>query len=252
VAPEKLLDVKRFKADLYDLASRACRDEAGEVRSKVYRTADALVKLYRKNAVKINHSALELVCARELIRQGYAVKVEHRLSRSLVCDLIGEKGGRSVMVEIETGFIPPEAALEPSEYARGRIASKVARYSGFAERFALGTTPTYILDFPRFFVRPPHTRRREEAAEIKALVDKYYAKPPVSVEAVMRARLHSVFVVDVDAATAWERDPGSYADSASAFMGGYPRGPPAGEPEGDPAGAANRQTGRTPVPRSDI
>ena len=82
------MDVRRFKGDLYELARRACCDDSEGGRSNVFAIADILVNLYRKDLVKVNHSALELVCARALIKQGYEVKVEHRLDKILVCDVM--------------------------------------------------------------------------------------------------------------------------------------------------------------------
>ncbi len=181
-------------------------------------TADMLVGLYKKNLVKINHSALELVCARSLIKEGYDVRVEQRLDRALVCDVVGKRGDGELVVEIETGFIPPEAALDPSAYARSRISSKIARYSKFAGKFALGTTPSYVLDLPEFFVKPPRSRTVEEAAEIKALTDVTYHKPEISIDELMQARLHAIFLIDVDSATTREVDPDTYARSALVLL----------------------------------
>ena len=217
------MDVRRFRADLYELADRACSEDGQEVRSKVFGIADILVKLYRKNLVKINHSALELVCARSLVNAGYSVKVEHRLDRALVCDVIGTRGDGPLIVEIETGFIPPEAALGPSAYARSRIASKVARYSRFAGKFALGTTPSYVLDLPEFFVKPPRARSLTEAERIKAQTDVRYNKPPISIEELMHARVHMIFVIDVDSASTQEVDPETYVDTATALLVRPPR-----------------------------
>lgn len=212
------MDARRFRADLYELANRACAKDEQEVRTKVLKVADILVELYKKNLVKINHSALELVCARSLLEEGYSVKVEHRLDRTLVCDVMGTRGEGRLIIEIETGFIPPEAALKPSTYARARIASKIARYSRFAGEFALGTTPSYVLDLPEFFVKPPRTRTREEAEEIKALTDVTYNKPPISVEELMQARLHMVFLVDVDSGTTQRLDPDTYVRTARVLL----------------------------------
>ncbi len=180
------------------------------MRLNVFAIADILVNLYRKNLVKINHSALELVCARALIKQGYEVKVEHRLDKILVCDVIGSRGDERLIVEIETGFIPPEAALEPSGYARNRISSKIARYSRYADKFALGTTPSYTLDVPRFFVKPPRDRTREEATQIKTLIDVVYNEPEISVDDLIQAVLHMVFVIDVDSTNVQEIDARTY------------------------------------------
>jgi hypothetical protein len=212
------LDVRRFRGDLYELANRACANDDQDVRAKVFAIADILVKLYKKNLVKINHSALELVCARSLVRQGYEVKVEQRLDTTLVCDVMGTRGDGQLIVEIETGFIPPEAALEPSAYARSRIASKIARYSRFSGKFALGTTPTYVLDLPEFFVKPPRIRTEEEAAQIKALTDVRYNKPKISIEELMRSKLHMIFLIDVDSASTREIDPDTYVRTALVLL----------------------------------
>lgn len=229
------MDVRRFRADLYNLASKACVGDDQEVRSKVFRVADILVTLYKKNLVKINHSALELVCAKSLIKQGYEVKVEHRLDKTLVCDVMGERGDGPLIVEIETGFIPPEAALEPSAYARSRIASKIARYSRFAGKFALGTTPSYVLDLPEFFVKPPKSRSLDEASKIKTLTDVRYNKPPISIDELLNARLHMIFLMDVDSTNTRELDPETYVRRASSFLDwhkGYQDLDPVGEVSG--------------------
>ena len=211
-------DVARFRDDLHRLTARACEHDDQAVRTKVLETADMLVGLYRKNLVKINHSALELVCARSLIKEGYDVRVEQRLDRALVCDVVGKRGDGELVVEIETGFIPPEAALGPSTYARSRLASKIARYSKLAGRFALGTTPSYVLDLPEFFVKPPRSRTVEEAAEIKALTDVTYFNPEISIDELMQARLHTIILIDVDSATSREVDPDIYARSARVLL----------------------------------
>ena len=212
------MDVRRFRNDLYELANRACAGDSQEVRRKVLGIADILVELYKKNLVKINHSALELVCARSLIVQGYSVRVEERLDETLVCDVLGTRGDGRLIVEIETGFIPPEAALEPAAYVRSRISSKITRYSRFAGKFALGTTPTYILDLPEFFVKPPRKRTREEAERIKSLTDVRYNKPPISVEDFMQARLHMIFLIDVDTGRTQELDPDTYVRTALVLL----------------------------------
>ncbi|MCL4355920.1 MAG: hypothetical protein JRN56_01080 [Nitrososphaerota archaeon] len=212
------MDVRRFKDDLYELAGRACHEDGEEVRSKVFAITDILVNLYRKNLVKINHSALELVCARTLIKQGYDVKVEHRLDKILVCDVMGSRGDGRLIVEIETGFIPPEAALEPSAYAQNRISSKIARYSKYAGKFALGTTPSYTLDLPRFFIKPSRNRTREEAVRIKARTDVTYNRPEISIDDLMQARLHMVFLIDIDSASVQEIDPETYDRMAMSVL----------------------------------
>lgn len=106
--------------------------DSEEVIKKVDFVKNRLIELYKRNIVKINHSVMELVCARHLIRYGYSVDVEKRLTDILVCDVYATKGDGEAVVEIETGFVPPEHALDPLSYYTARITSKIARYSKFA------------------------------------------------------------------------------------------------------------------------
>jgi len=169
-----------------------------------------LIELYQKNLVKINHSAMELVCAKHLIRYGYTVDVEKQLTDILICDVYAEKGDGAAIVEIETGFIPPEHALDPLAYYSARIASKIARYSKYGNQFVLATPPVSILPIPKVFRRPPRDRRPSEVRAVKALCDKYYRNPPVTEDEILNGRLHIIYVINIDAGKVVEMDVDSY------------------------------------------
>jgi hypothetical protein len=79
-------------------------------------------------------------------------------------------------------------------------------------------SPSYVLDFPDFFVKPPGERTRAEAERIKALTDVRYNKPPIPVEELLHARLDSVFLIDVDSASTKQLEPRTYLETASALM----------------------------------
>ena len=117
-------------------------------------------------------------------------------------------------MEIETGFIPPENALSPLTYTTARLASKIIRYSSFAGKFALGVPPHYILPFPRTLAKPPRNRTDLEIEQIKALCDAFYQKPPVTLEEIRNARIHEVYIIDVDHARVQEIDPEAYLKRA--------------------------------------
>jgi len=201
---------EKFEEDLSLLLSRLTQHSSDEAAGKLSELKDRLVQLHRENVVKINHSVMELVCARHLVEKGYEVKAEHPLDGELICDLFAVKGFGSLIVEIETGFVPPEHALDPSTYIAARIASKIIRYSSYAGKFALGTPPHYVLQFPQVFIQPPRERKPEELRAIKNLCDLHYQNPPVSVEEVREARIHVVYVVDVDDAAVREVEPEAY------------------------------------------
>jgi len=117
-------------------------------------------------------------------------------------------------VEIETGFIPPEHALNPLTYTSARLASKIIRYSSFAGKFALGVPPHYVLPFPQALARPPRRRTSREIELIKNLCDIYYQNPPVTEEEICNARIQEIYIIDVDRVKVQEIDPEAYMKRA--------------------------------------
>jgi hypothetical protein len=201
---------EKFEQDLSTLLSRLTVDVSKEAENKLNMLKDWLVKLQKENVVKINHSVMELVCAKYLILKGYEVQVEYALNELLTCDLYSMKGYGNLIVEIETGFIPPEHALNPLTYTSARLASKIIRYSNYAGKFALGVPPHYILPFPRALAKPPRKRTPTDVEFIKKLCDKYYHNPAVTNEEICNARIHETYIIDVDQTRVQEIDPETY------------------------------------------
>jgi len=199
----------KFEDDLDVLLEKLGRDSEGSVKARLRVLRNRLVYLHRRNLVKINHSVMELVCAKYLLAAGYDVTLEKNLD-GLSCDIYAVKGLGTLIVEVETGFVPPEHALDPLTYCRARIASKITRYSGYADKFALAAPPHYVMQIPHALTKPPRYRTPEEVAEIKKLCDLYYRNPPVSLEEVRNARLHAIYILDIDKAVVRETDPNDY------------------------------------------
>jgi hypothetical protein len=192
--------------------------EPEEVVERMNFVKNRLIELYMRNLVKINHSAMELVCAKHLIRYGYKVDVEKQLTDILICDVYAEKGEGAAIVEIETGFIPPEHALDPLSYYVARIASKIARYSKHANQFVLATPPVSILPVPALFRRPPRDRRPSEIKKVKVLCDKYYKNPPVTEDEILNGRLHITYIINIDAGKVVEMDIDSYFEHVGGML----------------------------------
>ena len=201
---------ERFDQDLSMLLTRLTADVDKEAGSKLAALKDWLVNLQKKNVVKINHSVMELVCAKYLILKGYDVQLEYALNDILTCDLYSTKGYGNLIVEIETGFIPPDHALDPLTYTSARLASKIIRYSSFAGKFALGVPPHYILPFPRALAKPPRKRTPQDIEFIHSLCDRYYRNPPVTHDEICNARIHEIYIIDVDQRRIQEIDPETY------------------------------------------
>ena len=205
---------QKFEQDLTVLLSKLTSDTEKEVENKLNMLKDWLIKLQKENIVKINHSVMELVCAKYIIQKGYEVQLEYPLNEILTCDLYAIKGYGNLIVEVETGFIPPENALAPLTYTSARLASKIIRYSSFAGKFALGVPPHYILPFPRTLAKPPRNRTEQEIEQIKKLCAAYYQKPPVTIEEIRNARIQEIYIIDVDHAKVQEIDPETYLKRA--------------------------------------
>ncbi len=213
--------MNKFVEDLEVLMARMCVDVDDGVRGGLDGLREKLVGLYERKLVKINHSVMELLCAKHLLLKGYAVDVEHPLEGDFVCDLYGSKGDGTLIVEVETGYTPPKHALDPATYNRARIASKIARYGLYSDKFSLGVPPYYILQMPPLFTKPPRYRESEEVGEVKVLCDEYYRRPPITINEIRNARLHTIYIIDVDRAAVREVDPEAYGESTSTipFLG---------------------------------
>ena len=157
---------------------------------------------------------MEIICAKHLIKNGFDVDLEHELT-TLSTDIYAKKGYGSLIVEVETGFVPPDHALDPMGYLKGRITSKITRYSAYANKFILATTPYYIMQIPSSLIKPPRFRTPEEVEYLKNLCDKYYTNPPVSFEEIRNARLHSIYVVNVDNTSIREWEVNEYMGKAA-------------------------------------
>jgi len=173
-----------------------------------------LVNLHKKGLVKINHSVMEIVIANYLLEKSYVyVDVEHPIAGDLICDVYGIKGDGSIIVEVETGFTPPENSLDPIQYLTARIASKIARYGAYAEKFSLAVPPYYIPPIHPLLLKPPRERSADEIRSLKSLLDIYYKDPPISNGEIRNSRIHSIMIVDVDEGTVEEVDPEHYIEN---------------------------------------
>lgn len=181
---------------------------------KIIKLRNDLVDKHFKRLVKINHSVMEIICAKHLIQDGFDVDLEHELN-TISTDIYAKKGYGSLIVEVETGFVPPDHALDPMSYLRARVVSKITRYSAYANKFILATTPYYIMQIPPSLVKPPRFRTTEEVDYLKNICDMYYTSPPVTLEEIRNARLHSIYVVDVDNANIREWEVNEYMGKAA-------------------------------------
>ncbi|MBO3753454.1 MAG: hypothetical protein FGF51_00670 [Candidatus Brockarchaeota archaeon] len=208
----------KFEEDVETLVDAIGRNVDQDIRRRLENLKNRLIELSRKGLVKINHSVMELVCAKHLMLKGYDVDVEHDLGNGLVCDVYAVRGHGTLAVEVETGYVPPENALDPELYCRARVASKITRYSVLVDKFGLGIPPYYVLQIPSSLVKPPRFRRSDEIIEVKSLCDLYYKNPPVGLEEIKNSRLHTVYVIDVAGDLVSEVDPEFYVSAVNGLL----------------------------------
>ncbi|MEE9563812.1 MAG: hypothetical protein V3V69_02665 [Nitrosopumilaceae archaeon] len=206
------MDLEKFRNDVYEITETLSHNLNKNDLPKLNYVRQRLIELYEKNLVKINHSVLELICAANLIYHGYSVEVEKSVSDILVCDLFATKGDGTTIIEIETGFTPPEHALDTVDYYTARIISKISRYSKFCSKFSLASPVIGILPIPKLFLTPPNAREKNEVSKIKSFCDRFYKNPPIEFVDILNAHLHSVFLINIDKGFAKELDPNGYVD----------------------------------------
>ena len=213
------MDLEKFRNDVYDMTENLSKNLKENDLPKLHYVRQQLIEMYQKNLVKINHSILELICASNLISNGYAVEVEKDVSDILVCDIYAKKGGGNTIIEIETGFTPPEHAMDTVDYYAARIMSKIARYSRHCSKFSLATPVMGILPIPKIFLLPPNARKKEDVNKIKELCDRYYKNPPINYDDILNAHLHSIYLINIDKGFAKEVDPHGYVDLTKNLLG---------------------------------
>ena len=206
------MDLEKFQNDVSEVTNRLSSTISENDLPKLNYVRQQLIDMYKKNLVKINHSVLELICAANLIAHGYAVEVEKQVSDILVCDLFAKKGGGDTIIEIETGFTPPDHAMDTIDYSTARIMSKIARYSKYCSKFSLATPVMGLIPIPKIFLIPPNARKEDDVKKVQDLCNRYYKNPPVSYDDILNARLHSIYLINVDKNFAKALDPQGYVD----------------------------------------
>lgn len=204
------MDLEKFKDDVYAITDRLAANLQKDDIPKLNFVRQRLIDLYQQNLVKINHSVLELICAANLISNGYTVDVEKQLTDSLVCDVYAKKDDIISIIEIETGFTPPEHALDTIDYYVSRIVSKVARYSKYCAKFSLATPVIGMLPISKIFLNHSTQRPDAEVKKVKMLCDRFYKNPPIAYDDIVNAKLNSVYLINIDKNFAKEIDPQIY------------------------------------------
>ncbi len=126
--------MSRTLVDQLNIVRKAMGIEPGNGVDDIHNT---LVKLYRRRGLTGFHAILQFIIASYLYKKGYDVTVEAGIGRNLKADVFGEAPWGSLIVEVETGFIPRHYMLHGASYIKARVVYKLLAYAPLADEFAI-------------------------------------------------------------------------------------------------------------------
>jgi hypothetical protein len=89
------------------------------------------------------HAALQLIVARRLSEMGFKSAVEYKIDDVHVADVYAYRDGESIIVEVETGYLPPMFISRAEDYIEAKVAVKAIKYSCAADKFYIAM-PSYL------------------------------------------------------------------------------------------------------------
>jgi hypothetical protein len=153
-----------------------------------------IISLHKVGVLNINHSVLELITAGYLINEGYKVYVEVEMAGG-VADLYAIKG-IDLVIEVETGYVPPNNAVNAEEFLMGRLALKTARYSNVAHGFYIAVPSFYIPPIPSELLLKPDERNEEENRRIMSLIRRYTKAPDITLSDVKNSKIDGIITIN--------------------------------------------------------
>ena len=188
--------------DLDELLYRVCKvyEFSDDGFYNLLKIRDKLTRLFEKGIVKSNHSIIEFILASYLISKGFRVDVEHEVERDVVCDVYAEVDGERVIVEVETGYVPPENCLDPLTYRMIRAVSKIVRYSRYSDKFYLAYPPYHIEPIPSVMLISYNdkVKRVHDLKRVLGLCSKYYRNVRWTLDDILKAHIEGIIYVNVD------------------------------------------------------
>lgn len=126
-----------------------------------------------RGALARYHAILQLIMAVKLHKMGFDVSVEEDLPSGFRADVYGEGPCCTIVVEVETGYVPQEWLLRPEEFMMYRLAYKATAYSGDADIFIPAFPGHYRIPVPEPLLKPVEERSERDVALIKGMLMRY-------------------------------------------------------------------------------
>lgn len=137
------------------------------------RVLDILNLEVSRGGIAKYHALLQFIIALDLYRRGFDVSVEEPVDGGLKADVYAESPEGRVIVEVETGYVPPDRIYSLEDFLRFKIAFKAIAYSAHADLFIVATPSHITLPIPHELLKPIEDRDPLDVAKIKSLAMGY-------------------------------------------------------------------------------
>ncbi len=160
--------LRNFRVDLERLLGVTFNDSNG-----ISRVLDVLDLEVSRGGIARYHAILQFIVALDLYKRGFDVSVEEPVDGGFKADVYAECPTGRVIVEIETGYIPPDRIHGLEEFLDAKIAFKAIAYSIYADLFILATPSHIRLPIPQELLKPIELREAEDITIIRELALRY-------------------------------------------------------------------------------
>ncbi len=143
------------------------------------------------------HAAVQVIVAQRLSEQGFVVSLEHEIDRVHVADVLAYNDTKSLIVEVETGYLPPMFISCAEDYIEAKLALKALKYSCSVDEFYIAM-PSYMrLPIPRALTG--QLRNRDELERLSHKVAAFFGNKwaQAIIEEGYRCKISGIMLVNL-------------------------------------------------------
>jgi len=137
------------------------------------RVLDVLELEVSRGGIARYHAMLQFLVALDLHRRGFDVSVEEPVDGGFKADVYAESPMGRVIVEVETGYVPPDRMYELEGFLEAKIAFKAVAYSAYTDLFIVATPSHMSLSIPGELLKPIESRDVRDVIAIRELALRY-------------------------------------------------------------------------------
>ena len=119
------------------------------------------------------HATVQRIVASWLRGMGFNAMLEHCVDGVHYADVYAVDGNTSIIVEVETGYVPPMFIGSAEEYMLARAIVKTVKYACLADEFYIATPSYFRPPIPDVIVRPVDEQAVEAAS---GLVGRFFGE----------------------------------------------------------------------------